>query len=370
MQLQSLKLLHFRNYDHLEVEFNPTINIIYGKNGSGKTNLVEAIYVLAVTRSFRNVNEKVLIQNGGTLSKIEGNILKDDVYPTNYRIYLEKDGKKVKINKNKVIRLSDYITKIPIVLFSPDDLKFLKDTPSTRRRQLNISISQYSLSYLKNLSNYNKLLKQRNAYLKKLIVNANQSFEYLNILTDKLISYGMMVFEERRHFIDKINTYLGKFYEDITGLGGLKIVYQSDYEDKNKEKLLKSYQHLLKKDLAFGKTNLGIHTDDLHFILGEKDLKDYGSEGQQKNAVIAYKLSELELLKDVLGYFPILILDDVFSELDREKIENIFKILRKNVQTFITTTDLDVLRWFSLDEYKCFEIVNGKVEKESNHERK
>ncbi len=371
MQLQSLKLLHFRNYEHLEIEFHPKINIIYGKNGSGKTNLVEAIYVLAVTRSFRNVNEKVLIQSGGTLGKIEGEIVNnDEVYPTNYRIYLEKDGKKVKINKNKIVRLSDYITKIPIVLFSPDDLKFLKDTPSTRRKQLNISISQYSLEYLKNLSNYNKLLKQRNAYLKKLVVNSNQSFEYLNILTEKLISYGIKIYEQREQFIVKINETLGNFYENITGLCGLKIEYKSDYEKMNKNELLTSYQHLLKKDLMFGKTNLGIHTDDLHFFLNDEDLRDYGSEGQQKNAIIAYKLSELKLLKEILGYFPILILDDLFSELDREKIENIFKILKSDVQTFITTTDLDVVKKFGLEEYKSFEIKDGQVVKESKHERR
>lgn len=370
MQLQSLKLLHFRNYEHLEIKFHPKINIIYGNNGSGKTNLVEAIYVMAVTRSFRNVNEKVLIQNGATLSKIEGNIIYNDVYPTNYRIYLEKDGKKVKINKNRIVKLSDYITKIPIVLFSPDDLKFLKDTPSTRRKQLNISISQYSLSYLKNLSYYNKLLKQRNAYLKKLIVNANQSLEYLNILTEKLVNFGLKIYDERFNYINKINNFLGKYYKCITGLDGLKVVYHSNYENKGNQKLLESYQHLLKKDLTFGKTNLGIHTDDLHFMLNGYDLKDYGSEGQQKNAIIAFKLSELELLREILGYFPILILDDIFSELDREKIENIFKLLRKDVQIFITTTDLTLFDNFLIGDYKSLEIIDGKVVKESNHERK
>ncbi len=370
MELQSLKLLHFRNYEHLDIDFNSKINIIYGKNGVGKTNLVEAIYVLAVTRSFRNVNEKVLIQNGATLSKIEGNVVSDGVYPVNYRIYLEKDGKKVKVNKNRITKLSEYITKIPIVLFSPDDLKFLKDTPSTRRKQLNISISQYSLSYLKNLSIYNKLLKQRNAYLKKLIVNANQSFDYLDILTEKLVSFGMKVYEQRLDFISKINGYLADFYKNITGMDGLEIVYKSDYNGKSLNQVLKCYKNVLKKDLAFGKTNLGVHTDDLQFIVKGSDLKDYGSEGQQKNAIIAYKFSELELFKDILGYFPILILDDLFSELDREKIENIFRILKCDVQTFITTTDLEMFDLNSFGDYKSFEVYDGKVVKESNHERK
>ncbi len=365
MQLQSLKLLHFRNYDHLEIFFHPKINIIYGKNGSGKTNLVEAIYVLSLTRSFRNVSDRILIESGSNLSKIEGNVLQGDFLPTNYSIYLEKDGKKVKINKNKVIRLSDYITKIPVILFSPDDLKFLKDTPSTRRKYLNISISQYSIDYLRDLSNYNKLLKQRNAYLKKLIVNSNQSFDYLNILTDKLVNYGLKIYKKRKEFIDRINNYVGKFFKSITGLDRFVIEYKSVYEKMDKKELLTSYQHILKKDLMFGKTSMGIHTDDLIFKLDLADLKDFGSEGQQKNAVIAYKLSELTILKDILGYFPILILDDLFSELDKEKIENIFKILRDDIQTFITTTDLEIIDKFQLRGYKSFEIVEGKVVKES-----
>ncbi len=363
MQLLFLKILHFRNYENLSIELHPRLNIFYGKNGSGKTNLVEAIYVLALTRSFRGVSDKVLIRSGVSLSKIEGDVKTGD-FVNNFRIYLTKDGKKVQVNKNRVTKLSDYITKIPLVLFHPDDLKIIKDTPSTRRKLLNISISQYCLSYLKNLSNYNKILKQRNSYLKQLMINANKDYNYLNILNDKLINLGLKIYEERKNFVLKMNDMLAVYYQNITQLGPLCLEYKSSFAGKNKNDLLAMYKESLKKDLAFGKTNLGIHTDDLVFELSGHDLKEFGSEGQQKNAVIAYKLCELTFLKEMLGFYPILILDDLFSELDSEKIENIFKMLKKDVQTFITTTNLEFFKSLNLDYGKQFEIASGKIVRE------
>lgn len=367
MQLQCLKLLHFRNYERLELVFHPHLNLIYGQNGSGKTNLVEAIYVLALTRSFRNVNDRILIRQGSSLGKVEGTIIKKD-FSNKYSIYISKDGKKVKVDSNRVMKLSDYITKIPIVLFAPDDLKIIKDTPSTRRKLLNISISQYSLDYLRNLSRYNKVMKQRNSYLKQLMVNANSSYEYLDILTDKLVSYGLKICQERERFIGFINDYLANMYQSITGLSSMQIVYKSDYKDIDEQDIKKNYKKMLKKDLAFGKTNFGIHMDDLHFMISENDLKEYGSEGQQKNAVIAYKLCEVMFLKSVMGFSPILILDDLFSELDKEKISNIFQILNNEVQTFITTTDMDYFKDFEMPSYKSFEVMNGHVVKEGLYE--
>ncbi len=368
MKLQVLKLHHFRNYDQLSIMFNPHLNIIYGKNGVGKTNLIESIYVLAITRTFRNVNEKVLISINSSLAKVEGKILNEKRQEDTYSIYLTKEGKKVKINNNKVIKISDYITKIPIVLFNPDDLKMIKDTPNTRRKQLNIAISQYNVNYLKDLTIYKKIMKQRNSYLKKLVVNSNQSFDYLDILTDKLINYGLKIFEERKKFVDFINENLENLYENITNLSGLKIVYKSDYDNCDVTKLKKNYQKMLQKDLTFGKTNIGIHTDDLEFLIDDNNLKDYGSEGQQKNAVVAFKLCELLFLKTKLNFAPILILDDIFSELDKEKIQNIFKLLTSDMQIFITTTELDFLNDINLKNYKTIEISSGKVEKERDYE--
>ena len=289
MKIELLKLLNFRNYQHLEISFHPTLNVIYGKNGSGKTNLVEAIYVLGLTRSFRLSQEKTLILDGALSTKVEGLI--SNRYKTTYTVLLNKDAKIVKINNTKVGKLSDYISKITIVLFHPDDLRFIKDTPSTRRKNLNISISEMNLDYLRVLNLYNKILKQRNAYLKQMLINHHETSSYLDILTSKLVDAGFYIYEKRKTFLENMNSYLGSFYQKITGLNGLKIQYCSSYEGKSKEEILKSMKKNLSKDLMLGKTTIGIHGDDLAFLLNDRDLKEYGSEGQQKNAIIAYKRS-------------------------------------------------------------------------------
>ncbi len=368
MKIEFLKLLNFRNYERLEVHFSPTLNLIYGKNGSGKTNLVESIYVLGLTRSFRIVGDKTLILDGKNACKVEGTVKQKS--KNVYTVLLSKDGKKVQVNHNKIAKISDYISKITIVLFHPDDLRFIKDTPSTRRKTLNISISLVNLDYLQYLNRYKILLKQRNAYLKQMMMNGSLSSDYLNILTEKLVDYGIYLYEKRKLFLESINKEIGNFYEKIAHVSGLKVEYLSDYDGKNKEQILKMYQNSLQKDLSFGKTNIGIHTDDLKFLLNGKDLKDYGSEGQQKNAIISYKFSELEIFREFTGNYPIFILDDLFSELDEEKVQNILKLLKSEIQTFITTTDLK--HFVSLDEfsYKSFYIENGSIVREDEHERR
>lgn len=368
MELRFLKLLNFRNYDRLETTFHSKLNLIYGKNGSGKTNLVEAIYVLALTRSFRIVGDKTLLMDGASFSRVEGSIV--DKSTTNYCVLINKDGKNVKINNNKVARISDYISKIAIVLFHPDDLRFIKDAPSTRRKNFNISISLVNLEYLRYLNQEKILLKQRNSYLKQMSINGSLSSDYLDILTHKLIDYGLYIYNQRKSFVNLISKYLSDFYERITGMKGLQIEYLSHYDGLDSDAIFSLYQKNLKRDLNFGKTNIGIHMDDFKFVLDGKDLKEYGSEGQQKNAIIAYKFSEIEILKELTGSYPIFILDDLFSELDKEKVRNILDLLSPNVQTFITTTDLE--RFESLNDfsYKSFSVDNGHIVEESEHERR
>ena len=252
-------------------------------------------------------------------------------------------------------------------MFHPDDLKFIKDAPSTRRKTLNISISLIDISYLRALNQYQILLKQRNAYLRQMAVDATQPSEYLLILTTKLIDYGYEIYQKRKNFIESMQKYLPEIYKKITNLDKLQLLYYSQYENNTKESLLELYKKNFIKDLKLGKTNIGIHMDDLSFVLDDKDLKDYGSEGQQKNAIIAYKFSELEIFKEKTGNYPLLILDDLFSELDVEKIEHILTFLKPEVQTFITTTELNTFNFIENFSYKAFEISDGKVVKESKH---
>lgn len=366
MEIVNLKLLNFRNYEKLEITFNNHLNLIYGNNGMGKTNLIEAICVLALTKSFRAVVDKNLILKDKNVLKIEGTIKNN--YENNYKIIITDEGKKVKINDSAVKKMSDYISKINLVLFHPDDLKIVKDTPSIRRKNMNIEISQINNVYLKKLNNYNKLLKQRNAYLKTLAVNSNTSSNYLQILTKKLIEYGIEIYNARKKYYEMINHYISEKYEKITTFKNLNIKYISDYDKCDVKKLEEEYNKRIKKDLFIGKTSFGIHHDDIEFYLGEMNLKLYGSEGQQKNAIIALKLSEIEIVKEVMNSYPILILDDLFSELDNEKINNILDLLNHDIQTFITTTDIENINKKIINDCKIIKISSGKVEEEVEYE--
>ena len=366
MEIRDLKLTNFRNYEKLDVTFNEHLNLIYGNNGMGKTNLVEAICVLALTRSFRPIVDKNLIYKDKNVAKIEGNVKKE--YTNNYKVIIESAGKKVKIDNNKVNKISDYISKINVVIFNPEDLKIVKDTPSIRRKNINIEISQISVSYLKNLNNYNKILKQRNAYLKTMSINGNTSTEYLDILTEKLVELGLKIYEERKKYYEYVNSYINDFYEKITGFTNLSVKYISDYDNKNMKEILNNYKKGLKKDLFIGKTSIGVHHDEIEFYLDDMNLKIYGSEGQQKNAIISLKLSEIEIIKKLKGDYPILILDDLFSELDVEKINNIIKLLNKEVQTFITTTNIENVSKKLINNCKVIRVSDGKIEEEKTYE--
>ena len=359
MEIVNLKLLNFRNYKKLELNFSPNKNIIIGKNGMGKTNIVEAIYVLALTKSFRGQTDMVLINSQENLLRIEGDIKSSFI--DSYKVIISKDDKRVKINNNRIKRLSDYVSKINIILFSVDDLKIIKDTPSTRRKLINIELSQMNNQYLNLLNTYNKLVKQRNAYLKTLMLNSYASRSYLDVMTDKIIDLGIEIFSYRKKFIDNINEIIEDIYYKISKSSDLKVVYQSDYAI-TKEQIKEKYKYYEQKDINFGKTHFGIHHDDFIFYKNESNLKDYGSEGEQKNAVISFKLAELELFKKEKGENPILILDDLFSELDKEKINNILGYISEEVQTFITTTELNKIKKSVLKNSKIFKVTNGRVE--------
>lgn len=364
MQILNLKLLNFRNYAKLELDFNPSKNIIIGQNGMGKTNIVEAIYVLAFTKSFRGSKEDVVIRNNCDLTRVEGTI--QDKYKNDYKVIIKSTGKKVKINNTNIDKISDYLSNINIVLFTSEDLKLIKDTPNTRRKLINIELSQFSNDYLKILTYYNKVLKQRNSYLKTLYLNSNASLEYLNILTDQLIELGIKVHKYREDFINKISEYIEDNYLKITGKSNLKLVYNSDFNNKTKEEIKKSYLKEQQRDIILGKTNLGIHRDDYDFSLNGYSLKDYGSEGEQKNAVISLKMAEINIFKNEKGVVPILILDDLFSELDEEKINNILSFISDDIQTFVTTTELDKVSEKLKKGSSIFKVNEGNVEEENN----
>lgn len=361
MKISKIKLTNFRNYDNLEESFFDTLNIIYGNNGSGKSNLIEAIYLLALTKSFRTSSDENLIKKEKLSCNVKGTIETSE--KTDYEINISPEGKKVFIDSDKIAKMSDYVSKINIILYNPLDNKIINDSPAVRRKMLDIEISQIDKDYLIYLSNYNKILKNRNAYLKQLYLNSNASTEYLDILTRKLIEYGIKINETRKKYIDMINDGITKIYKNIFEYGDLKIKYKSLFNNKSLDKILETYRKDYRKEMSFGKTLSGIHHDDIEFNLDGNNIKEYGSVGQQKNAIISFKLSELLIVKKLKGEYPILILDDLFSELDTTKINNIINMLNKEVQTFITTTNIDNINKELLKESAIFKVENGCIER-------
>lgn len=362
MKIDSLSLMNFRNYETLNISFGD-LNIIYGLNGSGKTNIIEAIYTLALTKSFRINNDKVMIKKGKIKAKIKGNVLKNGDENT-FGVEISNDGKVVTINGEKQDKVSDYVSRINVILFNPSDTRLIDEAPMIRRKMLNIEISQIYKEYLVILTNYQRILKQRNFYLRGMYVNGSYTNTYLDILTKKLIEYGSIICKYREKFVDNINKYIASNYEKIFGSGTLKIRYVSTFKNKSEDDLIKRYKDNYQKELSVGKTLEGIHHDDIVFVLDNNNLKEWGSEGQRKNAIISFKLAEISVINEIKGYYPILILDDLFSELDKVKVTNLLGMLDRNVQTFMTTTDLKNISKKVIKDAKKFKVNDGILEEE------
>ena len=360
MKFKNLELLNFRNYQNLKIDFDDKLNLIYGNNGEGKTNIVEALFLLAYTKSFRTNNDKYMIKFGEDYLQVKAHVINNNL-DNEYMVTINKDEKRVFIDKNNYKRLSDYISKINIVLFSRNDLNLIKESPNIRRKNINIDISGFDNLYLKKITIYNKIIKQRNSYLKSLYLNGNLPKDYLKILTNNLIDVGIDIYNIRKQYIDVINSSINKYYSLITKeKSNLKIDYKSEFKE-SKSKLITKFNQNLSKELILNKTLFGIHHDDFIFYLNDKNIKDFGSEGQQKNAIIAYKLALIDYLKSI-NINPIFILDDMFSELDNNKINNILELIINDLQVFITTTEIDNISVDITNNAKKIKIINGTIE--------
>jgi len=371
MQIKKLYLKNYRNYINLDINFDSRLNIIIGDNAQGKTNIIEAIYLLAITKSFLTNNYKNLINYDNDISKIKGNVFINDKNNI-LEIIISNDFKKVKFNKKEVSKLSDYISKFNVLVFSPNDLKLIKDIPNIRRRFLDIELSQLDNMYLKKINEFNILLKNRNEYLKYIKNTNNLNNKYLDIINLKYASLCVDIYMIRKKFIDDINKYIKTIYKNISNYDGLYIKYVSnvsnkeDDSEKIKEEFLDKINKIKEKEINYGSSILGIKRDDFVFYLGEKNLINYGSQGQQKLAVLALKLAEIEIFNLKRGDSPILLLDDLFSELDIKKRNNVIKYISDDIQTIITTTDLNKINKKLINKAKIFKITNGKMEEEDN----
>ena len=334
MILRKIKLVNFRNYANLNINFSKNINIIIGDNAQGKTNLLESIYTLALTKSYRTTNDANLIRNNQEKFIVVGEIKDNSVFKK-LSVELHNNNKIVKLNDNIINKISDYIGNLYVILSSPDDLQIIKGSPSERRNFLNIEISQLSSNYIKKYNEFNKILKMRNDYLKLLLTNNLSDYSYLDILTNNLIERELDIYIERNNFINNINENLSKIYENIMDISNLKILYQpnieiNDFDRDNLREILKDkYKKNIKREILMGMTLYGPHRDDFTFIIEENDIKIYGSQGQQKIAFIALKFAEIPIFEEKTGTKPVILLDDIFSELDKKKKNRLMKYINE-----------------------------------------
>ena len=364
MILRKIKLINFRNYKKLSLNLDKKINIFIGDNAQGKTNILESIYFLALTKSYRTVDQN-LIRKEETVAKVNGEIKDKSIYRS-MSVEISKDSKIVRINNNEVKKISDYITNLNVILISPEDIS-IQGTPAERRNFLNIELSQLSRNYIKKYNEFNKLLKIRNNYLKMLYKSSNTDRRYLDSVTDNLIEREVDIYKERKMFIDKINERITQIFENITGKKNFKVKYEtnvefSEFTDKCISDTLKErYNRNYMKEVENGMTLYGPHRDDLSFTLDNDDIKLYGSQGQQKVATIALKLSEIDIFKEVKDSYPIILLDDIFSELDTKSRNKLIGYINRDIQVVITSNDTKGLNKKFLDIAKISKVVNGNV---------
>lgn len=345
------------------------MNIFIGNNAQGKTNILEAIVILALTKSHRIGVNPNIIQFNKSKCVIKGTVKKMRII-TKLEIEVSAEVKKTKVNNDEIRKIADYISNLNVIVFTPDDLEIIKSSPNIRRNLLNIQLSQISKQYLNTYNEYNKILKTRNEYLKILFNNSIADKNYLDIITDKLIEKAIIIYQMRREYLDFIGQKIDYYYKEITGSSGLKIYYEPnvsfesyEYEDLRK-KLKHTYKKNYMKELNYGMTLYGPHRDDFHFEFNGNDLKYFGSQGQQRLAVLAFKLAEIDRFIEINGTAPLLLLDDIFSELDLKKRNRLLKFISsRDIQSILTTTDLKNISKRYLDGSYIYEVNNGNIER-------
>ena len=371
MRIRRLKLTNFRNYSNLEIDFHKNVNIFIGDNGKGKTNILESIYILSLTKSNRYGVEDNLIKFNEEMAKIEG-LIDSGGLLKKQEVALYKNKKQISINNKEIRRIKDYISSFCVISFTPDDLEIVKGSPADRRNMINIDISQLQNSYISYLNEYNHIIKIRNDYLRKMNLNGNNDIRYLDVINQKMIENGLKIYDYRYRFFEKINQILPKVFKKLTNLDNLLIKYETnvDLDGLNCEKVTKNYENKLKStfknELMQGVTLIGPHRDDFSFDLNGLDMKNFASQGQQRLAVIALKISETLLFKEETGEYPVLLLDDIFSEVDVKKRNKIIKFLLSDIQTIITTTDINDIDEKLLENGAVYKVNNNKVTERGN----
>ena len=342
MYLDHFTIKDFRNLEKLDMEFDPNVNIFVGNNAQGKTNILEAIYFLALTRSHRTNSDSELIRFGCEYATLLGKVHKKQV-DINLRVAIAKKGKKVWINRIEQSKLSKYIGQLNAILFSPEDLSLVKGAPS---------------------------LRQRNNYLKQLLKNQAHDLVFLDVLSDQLAGIAAEIVFRRFRFLEYLSTAASDAYKNISLDGEkLTLVYHpsvsqieaDDSKEKMYQKIRANFKKIRDSELHKGTTLIGPHRDDIEFRLNQKNAHLYASQGQQRSIALAIKLAEISLIHHLTDEYPILLLDDVMSELDHERQSSLLNYIHGKTQTFITTTDLEGISWEIVNEPKIYPVKNGEI---------
>lgn len=359
MYVKYLMLKDYRNYSELNIELVNGINVFIGDNAQGKTNILESIYYCGFAKSHRTSRDKELISWNKEKAFISIYVSKNRI-DKKIQINILKNGKKaINVNSIKINKISELVGTFNVVIFSPEDLKIVKDSPAIRRKFMDMEICQLNPKYYYYLVRYNKILDQRNFLLKK-----RQPYqEIISVYDEQLAMYGEYIVKQRVKYIDKLNMYGKKIHDEITsGKESIlfkymsNIKYLSDINLSLKENLAKYYD----RDLERGNTSVGPHRDDLSIYLNDIEVKTFGSQGQQRTSILTMKFASLEIIKEITGEYPVLLLDDVLSELDMSRKSYILKSI-DNMQTIITCTGIDDIEEVLHGNYKVFNVIQGDI---------
>ena len=363
MNIRYLKLINYRNYDNIQIPFNSGVNVFIGDNAQGKTNILESIYYCSIAKSHRTNKDREIINWDKDEAYINVYVNKERL-DKNIEIKIFKNGKRaIKVNSIGIKKVADLIGVFSAVIFSPEDLKIVKDSPSYRRRFLDMEICQFSSTYYYNLVQYNKVLAEKSVLLKRYFEGQD---EMLNIYDKQLSEFGAKIIKARLDYIELLNRKGSSIHLDITA-GMEKIIFKyistiRDLEEIEKT-LLEEITQNRKKDFQRGSSSIGPHRDDLGIFINDIDTKIYGSQGQQRTAVLTIKFSTIDIIKEKTGEYPVLLLDDVLSELDNSRQAYILKSI-KNVQTFITCTGIENIINNISSGASIFKVSKGIIIKE------
>jgi DNA replication and repair protein RecF len=368
MLIEQLALTNYRNYTSLDLSFSPQINVLIGENAQGKTNVMEAIYVLSMAKSHRTSNDRDLIRWDEEYGKIEGSIQrKYGRLPL--ELVISKKGKRARVNHLEQNRLSLYIGQLNVVMFAPEDLNLVKGSPSVRRRFLDMEIGQISPVYLHDLLTFQKILRQRNAILRDNRGKSNFNDVMFDVYTEQYIQVAVQIIRKRFYFMELLQKWAEPIHKGISrGMESLKVTYgtlkgiesgqtQEEMESVLEQRLLEMRQ----RELDRGITLIGPHRDDLHFFVNGYDIQTFGSQGQQRTTALSLKLAEIELVKQEVGESPVLLLDDVLSELDDYRQSHLLNTIQGEVQTFVTTTNIAGIDHETIRQANIFEVNAGVV---------